>query len=568
MDDTDTTNFANRSQPITIDGIRGWYMPGRTKRGVVMCGTIGFEQLAAYRGWYALAEEIGATGCAVLRFDYPGEGDSHDIAVQHADVLIDSILRAAKWMREVAGVEEVALVGFRLGATLAAVAAKRISAERVALVAPFISGRRYNREMRNQAKTLGMLADGSPMPQPADHLIVGGFRFDPLTAVSLEAIDLAAEPAPAQRTFLSGLGSELLARNYIAQGVEVTVAPFAALAPIMGRPADTGRSADFSALVQFVAQDTLPGLVGDVSDIPTPIIGSRWVETIEEISGAVAVRCTPTASPIRARVLFLNAGANMRSGWGRQVTQLSRVLADEGLMTVRVDLPGIGDSRGNVTDNFRGTASVGHVLMIVDALATDESPLIAAGVCSGADLAWCSLCEDSRIDAALMLNPAVLEDTGVVAGFEPAFRSTNTYWRMLRKPSVWRRVITRQVQIGPIFTALARRASTTWHRRGGDKRVLRQFHKVRSRGQTVSMVFSEGDVGIAQVQLMLGGKTAQVVNSTGGTLGVVAGTDHNFGGDAGQAAISEGLRALVERLENLQDTSTSARKTLLPNSRY
>ena len=33
--------------PVAIDGLFGWFTPGTSRRGVVLCGTLGYEQLSA-----------------------------------------------------------------------------------------------------------------------------------------------------------------------------------------------------------------------------------------------------------------------------------------------------------------------------------------------------------------------------------------------------------------------------------------------------------------------------------------------------------------------------------------
>ena len=101
---------------------------GRARGAVVVCPPMGMEgECARRRTLDTLAEELAADGILTLRFDYDGTGDSVG-REEDPD-------RVASWLRGVdhavafvrsAGAPSVAVVGMRLGATLAAAAvAKR-----------------------------------------------------------------------------------------------------------------------------------------------------------------------------------------------------------------------------------------------------------------------------------------------------------------------------------------------------------------------------------------------------------------------------------------------------------
>ncbi len=159
-------------EPVNIGGVFGWLGPGSRQRGVILCGTFGFEQHSAHRWWRDLSEGIAATGCPVLRFDYPGEGDSegHDVRFETA---MDAIRQAIRVMRDEMGAEEIVLVGLRVGGTLAALVAAEESLDRLVLLAPFARGRTYLRELEMQAGVIDIAPDGSPLPKQPGVLSVG-----------------------------------------------------------------------------------------------------------------------------------------------------------------------------------------------------------------------------------------------------------------------------------------------------------------------------------------------------------------------------------------------------------
>ena len=145
--------------PVTFDGCFGWLHPAAGRRGVVLCGPHGWEMLAAHHAWRDLARGLAALGLPTLRFDYHGTGDAlgDDGDPLRVEAWLASIEAAAHCLRERTGVHEVVLVGLRLGALLATLAAGRIpDVAGLALLAPVIGGRTYVREFR----TLGLLREG------------------------------------------------------------------------------------------------------------------------------------------------------------------------------------------------------------------------------------------------------------------------------------------------------------------------------------------------------------------------------------------------------------------------
>ncbi|MCP5329074.1 MAG: alpha/beta fold hydrolase [Sinobacteraceae bacterium] len=124
-------------------------------RAVVLCPPWGQEYLRAHRSLRRLGDLIAAEGCDVLRFDYFGTGDSggdgSDASLRGWESDIDT---AIDELKDIAGVGRVALVGLRLGATLAARVAERRNREVSALVLwdPIVSGQAYVEELLEAAR--------------------------------------------------------------------------------------------------------------------------------------------------------------------------------------------------------------------------------------------------------------------------------------------------------------------------------------------------------------------------------------------------------------------------------
>ncbi len=118
--------------------------------GVVICNPFGQEYLRAHRSLRELANRLAADGFHVLRFDYYGCGDSAgDSDETTLEQWLLDISAAIAEVREESASPRFALVGLRLGATLAALlAGQRGDVERLVLWDPVLDGAAYLRELQ------------------------------------------------------------------------------------------------------------------------------------------------------------------------------------------------------------------------------------------------------------------------------------------------------------------------------------------------------------------------------------------------------------------------------------
>ena len=155
----------------------GVYTPARGTGAqacaVVLCHPWGQEYLRAHRSMKQLATMLSQAGCHVLRFDYFGTGDSGGEMVDtDLDGWVDDIEAAVQEIQDTSGAARVTVVGLRLGATLAAIAAARQGdgIDAVVLWDPVVSGRSYLRELLD---TDAWTAAG-PVPPPPRASLPGG----------------------------------------------------------------------------------------------------------------------------------------------------------------------------------------------------------------------------------------------------------------------------------------------------------------------------------------------------------------------------------------------------------
>lgn len=117
--------------------------------GFVLCHPFGEEKLWTHRVYVTFARELARRGYPVLRFDYMGNGDSsgrfEESSVSTAVADIGCAIDALKTRT---GVEDVAILGLRLGATFASeIAEHRDDVRLLVLWAPIVDGARYMQDL-------------------------------------------------------------------------------------------------------------------------------------------------------------------------------------------------------------------------------------------------------------------------------------------------------------------------------------------------------------------------------------------------------------------------------------
>lgn len=110
--------------------------------------------------------------------------------------------------------------------------------------------------------------------------------------------------------------------------------------------------------------------------------------------------------PVTA-VVFLNAGLVHRVGPNRLYVRLAREMAACGLVSLRFDFSGIGDSPASHDQRPPGERFAAEVQQALDVLAdeTGASRFILTGICSGAALGYMVARADDRVSAVWLINP-------------------------------------------------------------------------------------------------------------------------------------------------------------------
>jgi alpha/beta superfamily hydrolase len=180
--------FGSSSRPLfgVLHEARG----SRARPGAVLCPPFGQEALRAHRSLRELAARLAEAGFPALRFDYSCSGDSAgEPGGARLETWVEDAVTAVEEVRDSTGEARVVLVGLRLGAAVAALAARR-AGDAAALVlwepvvdgAPHLAGLRaaHAAWMRDHAPGAPLSPDevlGIPLP-PGLASDLGGLRLN------------------------------------------------------------------------------------------------------------------------------------------------------------------------------------------------------------------------------------------------------------------------------------------------------------------------------------------------------------------------------------------------------
>ena len=171
-----------------------------------------------------------------------------------------------------------------------------------------------------------------------------------------------------------------------------------------------------------------------------------------ELVGILARPRPGEPGPPDLAVVFLNAGILHRIGPNRMHVRLARAVAALGLPALRMDLPGIGDSR---TLGTGASALDENLLAIRAAFDLLESRGVARrfvlfGLCSGAADAFRSACADPRVVGICLVDPPTM--------FPTRKSVLIRVLRWLARPSAWLRLLSGRYGILERIAGRMRRA--------------------------------------------------------------------------------------------------------------
>jgi dienelactone hydrolase len=268
---------------------------------------------------------------------------------------------------------------------------------------------------------------------------------------------------------------------------------------------------------------------------PSQRVFGILTEPIDEGVATFAARRPP--------VLLVTGGAVPRTSRNRMYIVLATRLAEMGHTVLRMDVSGIGESpaASGVLPNDPYAAGVlddvGCAMRALLAHSSGES-ISLLGLCSGAYATFQTALADSRVRAAVLLNPEVFH----LRDGSPSFSDTelslaaNQYRQSLVSKAGWKKLLSGNANVRYIvrFTAARLRASVTAlgdrllaRIRGVPQGLAGDFHHLLTSGVKLSVVVARGDPGQDSLMKQLG-PHMQALDKAGFRLKTVPGPDHAF----------------------------------------
>lgn len=569
-------------KPVSFEGCFGWLHQGNGgPLGVVLCASWDYEALATHPTWRVLADRLAAAGLPTLRFDYPGSGDSlGESATRGAfDAAVASIGRAAAFLKETTGVEQVALVGLRLGAAMALQAATQSDIAAAVLIRPVSRGKSYIAEQRALAKIIaareGAQIQRAPLPGGIE---IEGFRLAADAVEAIAALDLTKGdyPTPPRVLIAGEAGSrqyEPLLDRLLGAGALVTridLAEVAAWGPSPVPPPPPFADAD--TIAAWLAEGISPRLARPTPDMPG-LQSNTFAETATTFGPddrLTGILCRPrgaTAADDRRVVVFLNTGANSHIGSGRSFVEHARALAERGVASLRMDCFGLGDSQW-MREGPLG--AIHHVARVADVSAGVDwlrragfSEVTLVGVCSGAFLAFQSALADPRVRRILIANPSFWLPPPEEALADPlagTHGSTSGYLSKLVSPLFWRRLASGELtlstmvsiaralaerqarKVAQVFEATAARISGRTRARGA---LVAHLETLARRGCEARLLLSGGDPAHETLAAELPGRDRAALDGLM-TVTDFPGADHAFVTPAARPRFRDALERLID----------------------
>ena len=434
----------NLMTPVWIDGCFGWLHADASCAGcdvaVLICPPVSWDTLRSHHSLRLLADSCMMAGYPTLRINYPGTGDSRDLAPgeEHWAAWQASITAAADWLRATTGAKRLVLAGLRLGATLAtAVGERRSDVDGLLLLAPVLRGRSYMRQLAVEAqmenKQTVNLRDGLDFLE----LSLSSASVANIAAVDLRRAKLRPGLDVAIFQSVSTRLEDDCSQAWMERGARVVRGGFDGLeAMLLQTVEEDPPPLEPKAVIDWL-RTTVPQLSpGQPLTLPpaAPAHLPGCQETAVQFgadAGLSGVLCCPAAGGTKRAVIIVNTGRDPHYGIARFGVQLARRLAAVGIASLRFDFAGLGDSVGpaggkDVLSALLSTDRSADISAAVDLLEQHGYHEIAVhGLCSGAYHAFHAALSEPRIDTLLLVNfPVFLwQDVRVLVAARPLPRA-------------------------------------------------------------------------------------------------------------------------------------------------
>ncbi len=580
-----------------VDGVSclGWFhaaKPPRLGLGIVLCRAIGYESMCAYGAYTHLAEQLALVGFDVLRFDYPGTGDSagDDAQPNRLQRWTDSIVYATQQLEKLAGCSEFCLFGLRLGANLAAHAATQLGGvAKLILWAPSPTGRAFARELRAAAFARDRRHDGDSEPVSGEIESLG-FLYTAQTMADLDALPgLPADGPLADRVLILDRDDRPSAKPLFAtlqsRGVDASYALAPGYAAMMNEPRETHLDAPtLSLLKEWLLSDLTDSKEVRAEPLSLPLHAEQPIVRQHQFNGLCesvvsfgGMRFSPVSklfgiltesdqaqeqqSCSDTAVLMLNVAGNYRIGPNRIYVHMARELARTGCRTLRFDLAGLGDSRhdeGFRVANLYSKDSTLEVRAAIDFLSAKGcKKFYLLGICSGSFVAFQAALADPRVTGQILMNSRLLEwreanpDGTWQDSMQQSYKSVAFYRRQLLDWRVYKRIFQGDVDVSGIANRvrvlvgarLNRALRSAFRNDLSGNGPLQKVKQLSRRGTDTLMIVNADDDGRDYLEFHFGAGGKYLKNDSRFQMTFVNDSDHTFSDQNGQKSVISKVKA-------------------------
>lgn len=567
------------AEPLVFAGTIGLVEPARSGTlniAVLFASSFGVEDLCSRRFIRTIAENLADRGLTSLRFDYPGTGDALTETGTEPDFKswADSLGLAADHLKRQSGCAKIVIVAQGIGAPVAAVAAPKISGlAAMVLLAPVTSGRIHVREL---SAFLSISVEKLSLRPEAEAEAIAQVALPPGVAAGLKTIDLLKLEKPPADKMLVLARQERTADTQLVEhlqklGADVTTKPFEGydrltINPILAEvpQAIVRQVADWIAALAVPSESASRSTT---QSSPVSHSGENYRETplrFGRNNRLFGITCDPVEGPdaTKAQVLLLAAGYERHAGWGSYSARLARDLARQGMSTLRFDCSNVADSpavEGHEGHVIYTDIQVTDVCEAVDFLAgRSPAPVIAAGRCTGAYLAFRSCLRDPRLKGMVGINPEMFlwpENRPIVSALTEQTQTLKHYGSRFFDLKTLKKALRGEINLARKGRAVGSRLKQHAMRPlskaiGGvstrERAVYAAFADLQRRQVPVKILYSPGDIGLEEHAHFFGrGQNRYPAITTE----IVTGASHTFQHAHARAAYLDAIFALADAVK-------------------
>lgn len=574
------------AQPVTFSGTIGLFKAeseNATPReaAVLILSPWGLEEMCTRKFFRILAEKMAAIGIPSLRFDYPGTGDAlgdplSGLTIEDWDAVV---IAAADKLKRLSGRQNVILIGQGPGATIAQRLAERISGiAGIALLAPTLSGRGYLREIALLSKVVDQGLGLRESQRMTEGVSIAGFVMPEKIADAIRQTNLTVPERAGAPNYLilerpARMQDTDLRDRLQSLGTAVDFSVFEGYDDLVANPTiqkmpmqSAGKIIDWVATIN--PDNPMQHRSAPVEQAE-PLRGEGFTETPLRFGDAdhlFGILCVPDERTTATSTLILATAYDRNAGWGRSGTNTARALAKLGIASFRFDAANVGDSvpapdaPQQVLYSETQKRDVKAALDLMETHLTGD--LMIAGRCSGGYLALRSAAEDPRVKAVLSVNPfAFYWDPAVPFHSSLQFlpRSLDAYGQRMARLDTLRRLFAGQIDIPAaaknvaiaIWLRFARRLAWLVRLLPGKRHIHREvkktFNTYEQRNIPVSLIYSEGDVGLNDLHLHFGDQGKGIGGYRNVKLVMLPDTDHNITPASSKAVVFSEIVRLAKQ---------------------